>query len=95
MTEVRGYTGKIVRYNGAEIREFIIGYAYPRNGNTHNPTPERCWHIFVNGIYTDRTNLLREARAAIDEAAQCPYGICSNRQSDDPPCGDCQRAGGA
>jgi hypothetical protein len=68
--QTRGYTGREINHNGAVIREFIIGYAYPRNGNVHNPTAQRCWHIFVNGVYVDRANFMREARTQIDEMVQ-------------------------
>lgn len=58
----RGFTGKQVEYKGVVIGEFISGYAYARNGNAHNPTPERSWVVFGE-FFT----LLRKAKAAVDE----------------------------
>lgn len=63
---VRGYTGKVVNYKNAVIREFITTYAYGRNGNAHNPTPQRIWNVFVAGKLVDTCRLLRIAKTAVD-----------------------------
>lgn len=31
--------------NALTIHKFIYGYAYPRNGNVHNPTPKVSWIV--------------------------------------------------
>jgi hypothetical protein len=65
---VRGYTGKVVNYKGAVIREFVVGFAYPRNGNVHNATPERKWHVFMGGKLADTVPLLRTAKEIVNDA---------------------------
>ena len=62
MTRARGFTGRVVTYREVAIREFIAGYAYPRNGNVHNPTPDRRWVVGRESF-----TYLRQAKAAIDE----------------------------
>jgi hypothetical protein len=62
-----GFTGKVIAYKGAEIREFVSGFAYARNGNTHNPTPLRTWVVFVNGKQIDQCRLLRTARSVVND----------------------------
>lgn len=32
----------------------LSGYAYPRNGNVHNPTPRYVWLLKVDGITVDQ-----------------------------------------
>ena len=36
--------------HGCEIRKWIYGYTYPRNGNVANPTPKVLWVVYKNGI---------------------------------------------
>ena len=50
----------------AEAFKFIYRYAYPRNGNVHNPT---AYHIYVDGKYADRTLTFREAQEVVDGLA--------------------------
>jgi hypothetical protein len=35
------------------IRRQLSGYAYPVNGNVHNPTPVYTWHLMVDGKLVD------------------------------------------
>ena len=64
---VRGFTGRVKVYKTATIREFISGYAYPRNGNTHNPTPERVWVVtLADGTRAGMFPLVRIAKEVID-----------------------------
>jgi hypothetical protein len=48
-----------------KIVKRVYGYAYPRNGNFHNPTPRVAWDLFVNGKLVDSFPTKREALAAI------------------------------
>lgn len=47
-------------------RRFLDGYAYPQNGNTHNPTPRYAWLLLLDGNLVDRfdgkRDLVREAK---------------------------------
>lgn len=42
-----GCTGVVgaVHYRGHVIEQRVTGYAYPRNGNAHNPTPRIVWCV--------------------------------------------------
>lgn len=33
------------------VRRHLVSYAYPANGNVHNPTPEYDWHLVVDGVH--------------------------------------------
>lgn len=44
-----------------QIRRRLVAYAYPRNGNVHNPTPEYAWDLLVDGRRVDTFRLRREA----------------------------------
>jgi hypothetical protein len=35
------------------IRRVLSGYAYPANGNVHNPTPRYHWHLLLDGRLVD------------------------------------------
>lgn len=48
--------------NGCEIRKWVKGHAYARNGNTHNPTPRVSWEVYKNGRPADNARTLREAK---------------------------------
>ena len=52
--------------NGYTLARRLVGYAYPRNGNLHNPTPRYRWNLCLNGKLVDsdsrRTPLVAEAR---------------------------------
>lgn len=37
--------GAAARAMGITIEKKISGYAYPRNGNAHNPTPRYRWEV--------------------------------------------------
>lgn len=65
MDMIRGFTGKTINHRGVKIEQFVEGYAYPRNGNTHNPTAQVAW-VVAGEFFT----LLRKAKAAIDEAKE-------------------------
>jgi hypothetical protein len=34
---------------GYEVNRLVSGYAYARNGNTHNPTPRYTWQVMFKG----------------------------------------------
>lgn len=66
------------------IRRQLSGYAYPRNGNVHNPTPIYTWHLLADGQRVDsdakRGPLVAAARtnggaylAEIDAAAEADW----------------------
>lgn len=48
------------------IRRVLVGYAYPQNGNIHNPTPQYRWHLLLDEHLVDhsdrRTDLVEAAR---------------------------------
>jgi len=47
-----------------EYRKRLVGTAYPRNGNVHNPTRYYRWDVFKDGKNVDGSfRTLREARA--------------------------------
>lgn len=37
----------------------LSGYAYPVNGNVHNPTPNYTWLLKVDGILVDQSKTKR------------------------------------
>lgn len=47
-------------------RRFLSGYAYPQNGNVHNPTPRYIWLLLVDGNVADhferKGDLIKAAR---------------------------------
>lgn len=53
---------------GFEIRRRLVGYAYARNGNAHNPTPSYQWHLLLNGRLVDRSY----RRGTLVDAARRP-----------------------
>jgi hypothetical protein len=53
---------------GYIIRKRITGYAYPRNGNFHNPTPRVCWEVYCGTRLIDSARLLRILRAEYPKA---------------------------
>lgn len=52
---------------GFEIERRLMGYAYPANGNVHNPTPRYHWTLYLDGKPVDfaskRGTLLAAAKA--------------------------------
>ena len=52
---------KTVVYRGYEIERWVVGYAYARNGNLHNPTPRVEW--LVDKV---PSRSLRAAKALVD-----------------------------
>lgn len=38
---------------GFQIERRLMGYAYARNGNVHNPTPRYWWILYLNGKRVD------------------------------------------
>lgn len=48
------------------VRRHLERYAYPANGNAHNPTPEYRWFLILDGKVVDtdakRRNLVAAAR---------------------------------
>jgi hypothetical protein len=43
------------------VKKRIAGYAYPRNGSMHNPTPRIVWELFDGqGKLVDSSPLLRK-----------------------------------
>lgn len=41
------------------LRRRLVGYAYPRNGNVHNPTPEYLWYLMAGDYVLDLSPLKR------------------------------------
>lgn len=47
---------------GCEITKRVLRYAYPKNGNVHNPTPTYVWIVAYKGRVVGRALKLREAK---------------------------------
>jgi hypothetical protein len=45
-----------------EIRRVIVGYAYPKNGNVHKPTPRVRYDIYRDGKLIGFDHKLRDAK---------------------------------
>ncbi len=41
------------------ITRHLTGYAYPRNGNVHNPTPQYVYLLKVDGKIVDQSTTMR------------------------------------
>lgn len=59
---------------GFTLEKSITGYAYPRNGNAHNPTPRVIWQLRnATGEVLDcaykQADLVESAEALLDEAS--------------------------
>lgn len=52
---------------GCGITRVTTGFAYPRNGNTHNPTASYRWDITHAGRLIDTATTLRDAKAIAAE----------------------------
>jgi hypothetical protein len=50
------------------IGRVLTGYAYPVNGNVHNPTPRYHWHLLLD----DRVVDMAEKRSVLVAAARQP-----------------------
>jgi hypothetical protein len=49
--------------------------------------------VYTGYVTCDGCIAMRQSWEALNVPV-CPYGICSNRQFDEPPCDDCQKAMG-
>jgi hypothetical protein len=61
-------TTEITNAPGFAVRRLFVGYAYPANGNVHNPTPQYHWLLLLHGRPVDNSS----RRGALVEAARCP-----------------------
>ena len=60
-------TAKLAYQKGeVQIIRFVGGYAYPRNGNTHNPTPRYYWVTYRTGRALGVSNTLKAAKELAD-----------------------------
>ncbi|HET9144167.1 hypothetical protein [Actinophytocola sp.] len=50
------------------ISRVLTGYAYPVNGNVHNPTPRYYWHLLLDDKVVD----MAEKRSILVAAARQP-----------------------
>jgi hypothetical protein len=39
---------------------WVRRYAYPKNGNVHNPTPEYCFERWEDGKFVDQSGRLKD-----------------------------------
>jgi len=53
---------------GFEIGRHLAGYAYPNNGNVHNPTPRYVWNLLLDGRMVDTS----QKRRPLVVAARAP-----------------------
>jgi len=51
-----GRKGNVVWYR------WVVGYAYPRSGNAHNPTPRYVYERHENGQLIDSSDHLRSLK---------------------------------
>jgi hypothetical protein len=53
-----------------EIRKEVTSYAYPRNGNVHNPTPRVRWYVcrIADGVIVDSAARCKPLKVAWPEA---------------------------
>ncbi len=68
------HADKVEPVAGADAR-FTIGrrllsYAYPANGNVHNPTPRYVWTLYLDGRQVDWDSKKSELTKAVRE-----YGV--------------------
>jgi hypothetical protein len=49
---------------GFAVRRVLEGYAYPQNGNVHNPTPRYRFLLLLDGRTVDSSHSDRELRHA-------------------------------
>ena len=69
-------TGADARFT---VTRTLVGYAYPQNGNVHNPTPEYRWLLKLDGRLVDsddrKSVLVQSARevgvAGYDDSGEC------------------------
>jgi len=45
-----------------EITRVVAGYAYPKNGNFHNPTPRYRWDVTYDGKRVGSTSTAKGAK---------------------------------
>lgn len=53
------------------ISRVLTGYAYPVNGNVHNPTPSYRWHLLLDNRLVDQA----EKRNILVAAARQPDAV--------------------
>jgi hypothetical protein len=68
------HANKTIPVPGADprftITRYLAGYAYPANGNLHNPTPRYRWLLNVDGRIVDQATTKRDVvRAARENGA--------------------------
>ena len=51
--------------SGYDIRRWVTGYAYPRNGNAYNTTPCIAWVVYKDGQSQGDESTLRGAKELI------------------------------
>jgi len=57
VTEVTVYTK-----GDFSVTRMTTGYAYPRNGNAHNPTPQYIWTAYRGACHLGTAYKLRDAK---------------------------------
>ena len=56
------------QYRGLTIETTVVGYAYARNGNAHNPTPHKKWFVRdAAGKWITWSDSLKGAKASVDD----------------------------
>lgn len=65
---VIGDITRTITYRQWTIKARIYRVAYPRNGNTHNPTTYKRWDVYMPGCRqpVDSLRTLRMAKQVID-----------------------------
>lgn len=75
MIRQQDYTRPIPGAPGFSIRRRLVGHAYARNGNVHNPTPRYLYELLLDGRIVDTDLRMRPLlRAAKAPGAAEAYG---------------------
>lgn len=60
-----------------EIRKVVAGYAYPRNGNAHNPTPRYRWEVWADGKRVGSATSRKSAEGLAETQQQQQLDTCT------------------
>jgi len=56
-----------------EIKKVVTGYAYPKNGNAHNPTPKTVYLIYRDGQLIGTDLKLKDAKQFVSDIQSGVY----------------------
>jgi hypothetical protein len=70
MTTQYGERKEVYRKGNLSIDRLTAGFAYPRNGNVHNPTPRFCWIVMQDGKPMGSYETLRAAKVLLKDCQE-------------------------